>query len=244
MRIALISDIHGNEVALEAVMREIGEAGVDQTICLGDVATLGPSPGPVIRLLEQIGCPCVLGNHDAFLLDPGLVDSYTEAPEIVEAVRWCRARLSGEQLDHLRSFTPEIDLTLDAGLELLCCHGSPRSHSEDLLATTPAGSLDRLLAGHGAALVACGHTHIQMLRQHKGTLIVNPGSVGFPFKEHVQGRPPELLAHAEYAIVETGRGAISVDLRRIPLDTDALREASEASDCPLRGYMLQQYAAW
>jgi hypothetical protein len=103
-----------------------------------------------------------------------------------------------------------------------------------------------MLGGHDAAMMACGHTHIQMLRQHRGTLIVNPGSVGFPFKEHVQGRAPELLAHAEYALVEIDRdrGGISVDLRRVPLELDALRDAARASDSPLRGYLLQQYARW
>jgi predicted phosphodiesterase len=206
------------------------------------VATLGPSPVSVIRSLQDLGCPCVMGNHDAFLLEPGLVDAYTEAPEIVEAVRWCRARLSGEELNLLRAYVPEIELSLDADLELLCVHGSPGSHSDDLLATTPAEELDRLLGGHHAAVIACGHTHIQMLRQHRGALIVNPGSVGFPFKEHVSGRAPELLLHAEYAIVEASRGGVSVDLRRAPLDTEALRRAAQASDSPLRGYLLQQYA--
>lgn len=240
MRIALISDIHGNAVALEAVTREIDRAGVDQIVCLGDVATLGPRPGPVIEMLRELGCPCVLGNHDAFLLDPGLAEAYTEAPEIVEAVRWCRAQLSEEQLDHLRSFMPVIELP-DAGSGLLCFHGSPRSHTDDLLATTTPEELDRMLGGHDAAVMACGHTHIQMLRQHRGTLIVNPGSVGFPFKEHVGGRPPELLPHAEYAVIETSGGALGVDLRRVSLEIDALREAAAACDSPLRGYMLQQY---
>jgi predicted phosphodiesterase len=70
MRVALVSDIHGNEVALKAVVDEVERVGVDQIVCLGDVATLGPLPGGVIRMLRDLACPCIMGNHDAFLIDP------------------------------------------------------------------------------------------------------------------------------------------------------------------------------
>ena len=69
MRVALISDIHGNEVALRAVLEEIESEGIEQIVCLGDVATLGPRPGRVIDLIEGLDCPCIMGNHDEFLLD-------------------------------------------------------------------------------------------------------------------------------------------------------------------------------
>jgi predicted phosphodiesterase len=70
MRIALISDIHGNEVALEAVLKDIKKAGVDQIACLGDVVALGPLPVAVLQMIQDLDCPCVLGNHDAFMIDP------------------------------------------------------------------------------------------------------------------------------------------------------------------------------
>lgn len=68
MRVALISDIHANEVALQAVLDDIARVGVDQIVCLGDVATLGPRPGATIQTLRDLACPCIQGNHDAFLL--------------------------------------------------------------------------------------------------------------------------------------------------------------------------------
>lgn len=242
MRVALISDLHGNEVALRAVRESIARIGVDQVVCLGDVATLGPRPGFVLDALRELGCPCILGNHDDFLLEPALIHTYTEAPVIVEAVDWCRSQLSREDLDFVRSFQPRLEIELDDHSKLLLFHGSPRSHMEDVLATTPPDELDRLLTGHSAAVMAGGHTHIQMLRQHRGVLLVNPGSVGLAFKEYVAGRPPTLMHHAEYATVEAVRGEVSVTLRRVPLDKGALRGAAAASDNPLRGMLLQQYA--
>src|SRR5215470_1942799 len=240
MRVALISDLHANAVALGAVLDDIERAGVDQIVCLGDVATLGPRPDVVLHTLRELGCPCIQGNHDAFLLDAELIHTYTEAPVVVEAVDWCRARLSPAELAFVATFQPSLRLTLDADTTLFLFHGSPRSHMEDLLATTPADELDGMLDGQRATVLAGGHTHIQMLRQHRGMLLVNPGSVGLPFKEFVAGRAPTLLPHAEYAIVDGQGGGVTVTLRRVAVDRAALRAAAQASDNPLRDMLLQQ----
>jgi predicted phosphodiesterase len=98
-----------------------------------------------------------------------------------------------------------------------------------------------MLSGHDAMIVASGHTHIQMLRQHRGRLLVNPGSVGLPFREHVAGAVPSVMAHAEYAIVDASRSQLSVELHRIELDRRALREALSSSDLPLGDMLIRQY---
>jgi predicted phosphodiesterase len=114
---------------------------------------------------------------------------------------------------------------------------------DDLLATTPGEELDRLLGGYQATVMAGGHTHVQMLRQHRGTLVVNPGSLGQPFKEFVAGQPPTLMPHAEYAIVEASPAGINVDLRRVDLDKTALRAAAAtAADNPLTPFLVAQYS--
>jgi putative phosphoesterase len=241
MRVALISDLHGNAVALRAVLDDLRAARVDRIVCLGDVATLGPAPGEVIARLAELGCACVLGNHDAFLYDAGLIRSYAAAPIVVEAVDACRSTLGAGELEFLRGFQPTLDLELD-GAALGLFHGSPRSHMEDLLATTPAEALDEALGDQRPTVMAGGHTHVQMLRQHRGTLLVNPGSLGMPFESFADGGPPRVLPHAEYAIVEAIRGAVSVTLRRLPLDPAALRAALEGWDNPMRAYLQGQYA--
>ncbi len=241
MRIALISDLHGNAVALDAVLADIARVGVDRIACLGDVANLGVAPVQVVETLESLGCVCIQGNHDAFLLQPELVHTYTEAPVIVESVAWCRERLSAAHLAFLASFRESAELELAPGVRLLLFHGSPRSNVEDLLATTPPDDVDALLAGQTATAMAFGHTHIQMLRQHRGTLLVNPGSVGVPFLEHVGGRQPVPMGHAEYATMETQHGGVAVALRRVAVDADAAKAQALASDHPLRQMWAHQY---
>jgi len=241
-RIALISDLHSNVVAVRAVIADIRRTGVDQIICLGDVVNLGPAPNAVIEILAELGCPCIMGNHDEFLLEPELVRAYAQSPNVVASVGWSRSKLSGAELDFIRGFEQDREFDLGATAKLYVFHGSPRSNMEDLLATTPPDALDEMLAGATATVMAGGHTHIQMLRQHHGHLLVNPGSVGLPFKDYVSGRSPTILSHAEYALVDEINGAVEVSLRRIPLDGDNLRRANAESDHPLRDFLLKQYS--
>ncbi len=245
MRIALISDIHGNQLALERVLADARRIGADQIACLGDVATLGPRPKDVLRTLRELGCPCILGNHDAFLIEPALVRRYTSAKVIVDAVDWCRAQLSPDDLAFVRTFAAELDVPLAGARRLHLFHGSPDSNVQDMLATTEEEELERLLGERHADVMAGGHTHIQMLRQHRGTWVVNPGSVGMPFRRYVAGARPEIMPYAEYAIVDDGDSALGIELRRVPLDRASLREQTRAWPTPpelLRDDLLLQYA--
>jgi putative phosphoesterase len=242
MRIALISDIHANEVALRAVLAEIRRIGVDQVICLGDVATLGPRPNAVIEILSQIAGTCIMGNHDEFLLDAELIGTYSTSQLVVDSVNWSRSRLSRVELDFLRGFERRSKILLSGQSTVQLFHGSPRSHMENILASTPSEALDEMLADTTAVVMAGGHTHIQMLRQHHGNLLVNPGSVGLPFKDYVNGRTPTLLTHAEYAMIEDSNDVVAVALRRVPLDKHQLRRAQTETEHPLGPWLLQQYS--
>ncbi len=242
MRIALLSDLHGNEIALDAVLADVARQGMDRIVCLGDTATLGPRPREVLARLRDLECPCILGNHDAFMLDAELIHSYNDAPIIVQAVEWCRERLDAGDLAFIAGFVPTLELALEGDASLMLFHGTPRSHMQDLLCTTPPDVVDTMLAGHTATVMACGHTHIQMLRQHKGMLLVNPGSVGLAFEQYVSGKPPTILAHAEWASIESTRGKLSVTLQRLELDRRALRAAAAASDNPIAVDLVAQYA--
>lgn len=242
LRIALISDIHGNRVALEAVLEDITRLGCDQTVCLGDVATLGPEPVAVAEMLADAGISTLLGNHEEFLLQPETIQAYTSAPTILQAVDWCREQLPPEVIASLDEapFTASIDAD---GLTVELFHGSPRSVTENLLSTTPEGDLDDALEGIEADAYVSGHTHIQMVRQHRGRLLLNPGSVGMPFERFVNGGVPKLLPHAEYATVDLADDGLVISSRRVELDLRALGASVEGSDTPLGPWLREQWGA-
>jgi putative phosphoesterase len=241
MRLALISDIHGNAVALRAVLADIERVGVDEVICLGDVATLGATPAAAVDIVRDLGCRCIMGNHDEFLIDAALIHTYTESPEVVAGVDWAREQLDSHHLDFLGTFEPTIELELEMDIKAVLFHGSPHSHMDDIRATTSAEDIDHLLGDYDADLMAGGHTHVQMLRQHRGTLVINPGSVGMPFKDFVPETGPVLMLHAEYGIVDVANGVLSVDLRRVAVDIDELKQAAADCDSPLGEFIRSLY---
>ena len=239
MRIALISDVHANEMALKAVLKDIRHVGVDRIVCLGDIATIGPHPCSAIQIIRELGCDCVLGNHDEFMFKPDLVYEYTEIPPFIEAVEWARNQMSKEDLDFINTFRPNIEISLSEKISLSLFHGQPHDNMGNILSTTPPDALDKILDGNSSIVMACGHTHIQMLRQHKGCLIVNPGSVGLPFKEFVDGGQPVILDHSEYAIIEIEQHNMGVSFRRVQYDQKEYKSTIESSKNPMKGLLLE-----
>lgn len=240
-RIALVSDIHGNELALRRVLEDIRRSGVDQIACLGDIATLGPRPHEVIEMVREACDFRILGNHDEYMFDARSILEHSTSPLILSTVEQCRSELAAAEIEFVRGFDARISVPLAGASSLLLFHGSPSSNKCDLVAETSDQDLARDLGDHLATVMVGGHTHIQMLRQHRGRLLVNPGSVGMPFERFVAGGPPTVLAHAEYAIVEFRGGNVSVDLRRVELDRAELARAARAWDSPLAPYLSQQY---
>ena len=200
MRIALISDIHGNMVALNAVLEDIQAQDADEILCLGDVATLGPEPNGVINILKNLRCPCIVGNHDAFILDSELIKKYTELELITKAVDWCRSKLTSESLEYIQTFLPDYRLSLGTQGFLYAFHATPQSNTGFLLSTTSPNDLDAMFEGIDASIVVGGHTHFPLVRRHRDLLIVNPGSTGLPFKDFTDA--PVLFEYAEYAVIE------------------------------------------
>jgi len=243
LKIALISDIHGNCVALDTVLADINHQKVNQVICLGDIATIGPQPVQVIDTLQRLDCLCIMGNHDAVLLDLNTAPDYQIAAPLISSLHWCAGQLTVDHLQFLQKFYSRIDIPLDENASLLCYHGSPSSNIKNILARTPVEEFEIHQASKTTRIMAGGHTHIQMLRQHQGMLIVNPGSVGSPFADTPAPESiPTLLPWAEYAIVEQTNGILSVNLRRIYFDINLFCEVISQSDLPIKNWWLQQYS--
>lgn len=237
MRLAIISDIHGNKVALETVLKAISSQNIDQILCLGDVAATGPQPREVIKRLREIGCPVVMGNMDAWLLQT----EPKEQPDLrrqrwQEIDLWCAAQLSTADRAYLQSFQPGIEYPLPGEKKLVCYHGSPRSYTERIFHVTPDEALEEALAGVQGDLMVGGHTHVQMFRRFKGILVFNPGSVGLAMDRTSPMNEIRQAAFAEYAIVACDPTAFHVELHRVAFDLQRFIQAMHDSGMP--------YAEW
>jgi len=241
MRIAFISDIHGNLHPLELVLADIHQAEVDQIICLGDVASLGPQPREVIARLRELQIPTIMGNHDNYLLNPKLTEN--QLPWLRELELWCTKLLSKDELDFLRYFQSQISVSLDKNTSMTCFHGSLRSNEEFLFPDTRSEILDEIFAGQSINFFVGGHTHVQMLRQYKELTLLNPGSVGMPFEYPMRGPDQHAFRRTEYAIVDMNNGKLTFDLRRIPIDFKQLAEAARVSGMPNWEFWLKAWEA-
>ncbi len=220
MRLGLIADIHGNLPALDKVLAELDRDGVDQIVCLGDVA-VGPQPVETLERLQALGCPTIMGNWDACMLgeEPRVDGELAEM--LVDACTWSASQLSPAQRRYMQGFQDTLDLRLDADVTLLAFHGSPRSFDDEIYATTPDDVLESMLAGHEASVFAGGHTHFQMFRRFGESVVVNAGSVGQPFRRRRRG-VMRLSPWAEYCIVAYDSGSLAIELRRTAIDVEGL----------------------
>jgi putative phosphoesterase len=233
VRTALIADIHGNLVALDAVLSDIDRRGADRIVCLGDVAATGPQPRAAIERVANLGCDVVMGNTDEWLIEPrdeSIEDDDTR--RIVEIDLWAHDQLEDRHIELLRNYRAVVELD-----GLLCYHGSPRSNTDVLLPITPETELAVMLDGHAEAIMAGGHTHMPMLRRHGASLVINPGSVGMPF-EHAAGGTFRNPPWAEYAIAGDGE----VEFHRVRVDVGAVTGAALKSGMPNAGWWVKDWA--
>ncbi|MDX6440528.1 MAG: hypothetical protein QOE43_257 [Gaiellaceae bacterium] len=177
MPLALVSDIHGSNDALAAVVAALELLGIDRVVCLGDAVQGGDQPREVLDHLTELGWPVVLGNADAFLLEVPADSSEPLTPAQLDKREWTLSQLEPGHLDQIRSFVPTLDVELDDGMTLRAFHASPHSYDDVLLPDTPDAQVERLLGGSGVDILAGGHTHMQWTRYVDGALFVNPGSV-------------------------------------------------------------------
>jgi predicted phosphodiesterase len=196
MRVAAIYDIHGNLPALEAVLREVRQAEVDQVVVGGDVVP-GPMARDALRRLLDLDLPThfIHGNGELAILAQmpeartgsttywGTTSGARPPESIIESYRWNAAQLEPEFEPVLARWPKTLQLQIDGLGEVLFCHGTPRSETEVFTRLTAEDRLLPIFEGIDARLVVCGHTHMQFDRIIGHTRVVNAGSVGMPFGE-------------------------------------------------------------
>ena len=160
-RVAILSDIHGNLPALEAVRDDAKEHGAEGFVCLGDVAADDTFPLECLELLAALDCPMVMGNADADLITPERArdPAAVERPQLLDIERWGSDRLEAQHRTFIAGFSATHRLEIGGLLSLLVCHGSPRSYHDPIVATTPLEELDAWFEQPLPDLLAAGHTH-------------------------------------------------------------------------------------
>ncbi|MBX7555518.1 MAG: metallophosphatase family protein [Micrococcales bacterium] len=231
MRIAVISDVHGNLLALESVLADIAALDVDMTVNLGDLLSGGVQPRQTASFLMELGLPTLAGNHERQLLTTPIEQmgaSDRLAAETITATQW--------------SWLASLPATLEVTEGVLACHGSPDDDLTYLLETvertgvraaTEAEVRQRLGIHTHWSVVLCGHTHLpRAVRLEHGPLLVNPGSVGWPAYDDDRPYPHAMEAgtpHARYALIDDRTGSWKAELRTVEYDWEAAARTAESN---------------
>jgi len=210
MRLGVLSDLHGNRVALDAVLDDM--PAVDGLVCAGDVVGYNPWPGECVAAMREREVPTVMGNHDRAVASGTAFRFNSMAAAGVE---YAREHLADDALAWLADL-PDERLAADGRVKLV--HGHPDDPDRY---TYPDEFSPRLLGDED--LLVLGHTHVQGYEQYREGIVLNPGSVGQPR----DGDP-----RAAYAVVDLD--ALTVEARRIEYDVDAVAEAVADAGLPER----------
>jgi predicted phosphodiesterase len=231
MRVAVLSDVHGNVPALDAVLEDMARQSVDAVVCLGDHVSGPIDPAGAAERIMGLNPVAIRGNHDRWVMN------LLGRPEPWSVDVFARERLRPEQLDWLGALPPTAKL----GDAVFMCHGTPSDDEAPWLDNFFDGRTTRLpseaevereAVGLDQPVILCGHTHIaRTLRLSDGRLLVNPGSVGMQL---VRGSPD-----AHYAIVERRLGKWQTALISVPYDTEAAVRMAEENGFPGWGDALR-----
>jgi len=225
-RVAVLSDVHGNLAALEAVRKAIKREKPDAVIVAGDHVMNGPDPAGVVdalREMETSGAAIVQGNTDVAVADfdysaafPWFTDGIPDT--FLAAAEWAHDELGDDRVGWLRRLPSERRLMLDDTM-VLACHASPGSQTQGFdTQLDPSVMLERI-SRTDARVVCCGHTHLPEVRDLGWKIIVNDGSAGYVF----DGDPT-----ASWALVELDGDEIRTEIRRSEFDTMAVANAISA----------------
>lgn len=243
MRIALLSDIHGNAIALDAVLRDAEAAGAEAYWVLGDHVGIGPDPGGVLnRLQNLVNVRITRGNTDRYVAtgetpppslraaqaEPALVPLYAA---VKESFAWTRGYLAAlDRLDWLAELPLGIEFRCGDGLRALAVHAAPGTDDGEGIHPGQSNSeIKALLSAVSADVVFVGHTHEPMIRRVGRHLVVNLGSVSNP-------RAPDL--RASYVMLDSSRAGTSISHRRVAYDVAAFADSVRRSRHPAAEYIM------
>jgi len=226
-RIAALSDVHGNAVALEAVLADVAREKPDALMVAGDLVLNGPEPALVIDVLRSLaddGALIIGGNTDIAVADfdyaaafPWMTDGVPDA--IIDAAEWAHDAIGADRLDWLRRLPSERRWRTDDDTLVVACHASPGSQTSGFdQHLDPSVTIERV-ARTDARVIVCGHTHLPEVRDLGWKVIVNDGSAGYVF----DGDPT-----ASWALIDITDDEVNAEIRRTTFDTLAVANAISA----------------
>lgn len=199
MKIAAISDIHGNLEALNAVINDIKKENADKIFVCGYLAVAGPNPVEVIDLLQELSSSFnmefILGNTDEMIIKANEKEGLNYYPgnlAMKSAVKQCQKALRENQKNFLASL-PEKKTVEIGKIKILLVHGSPRNINENINPDMDLDAIKKIINGYSENIIICGHTHLPVIYNTENQTVLNCGSVGRPFTDH-----PE----ASYSIID------------------------------------------
>lgn len=221
IKIAVISDIHGNMQALEAVLKDIEAEKCDKIFCLGDLAMAGPEPVKAIEKIKELqnmkDFILIQGNTDEMIADysQAVIDKVKAFPVMAKALENDVKIIPDNLKEFLRNLPKQVQVEFE-GVKVLLVHGSPRKNDENISPDLPIEKIEEMLVGVDADLILCGHTHIPCGYQtSKRQTVVNDGSVGRPFTPNPQ---------ACYAIITFTSGDFEVKHKFVDYDKQKASE--------------------
>ncbi len=231
--LAVLSDLHANLSALEAVKADLARRRVDRVLVLGDLVGYLARPNRVAQTVAQAGWDCLVGNYDRAVLTGGDegVDHFLRpgiGPQPRAIFAWTERRVRESTRRFLSQLPAHIELATPAG-RLLAVHGSPAAVNQYVYPDHPEEELAAWLEQAGAAILCLGHTHMPLVRRVGEGLVVNPGSVG----KSKDGDP-----RASYALLDPGPQPFAEIVR---LEWDLETEARLLTEAGL-GHMAQRLA--
>lgn len=219
-RIAVLSDIHGNLPALEAVVADIATEHVDEVLVGGDLVGRGPQGSGVIARVRELGWPSVRGNHEEYLLTfrRGEIPADWLEAEEWSASRWMADELGEEDISYIEALPFSLNSSLAP--QILVVHASPRGTNDGIGPWTSPRRTARHLESIDESVLVCCHTHRPLLHRFETGLVVNVGAVGLPFNAD---------RRAQYAIFEVADEEVEVEFRQVDYDLDEILAIYESS---------------
>lgn len=225
MKIAVISDIHGNLSALNAILQDIEKQGIENIFFLGDLVMNGPSPREVFEIIEDISPEVwIKGNTDEWLeiLDEHYVADTPKKKLMLARNNFAKEHLTAEHIEKLQKIQ-EQSVVIINDKKILCVHGSPDSIEEAVGIMRPLSYFENLIEHSSFDLMLCGHTHLPFIGFYKGKKIMNPGGIGFSLDEDPR---------ASYGVITIGNNEFSLGIHRVDYDIETVLAEAREKDFP------------